>query len=340
MSTYRSQTTVSGIEEAVLLKVILYHQPFGLELAPQGLGQVQLRRVRWQIKQVKASFLPVVTSFLYLFTGMNSSTIQHQTSGFGNLKGEPLQVLDDESRINGVSSGGPVALIGAADEAKAVQARSFACGDEDVFAGKLPPVRHIPFLTHMAFITVEKVNEPALGKLFKFGQAFKFVSVPLRAGLFSRSSSYAFVSSAKLFKNRRSVSLDTFVPPSASNSALAVTNRWRLAFTAVSTGWACLTGSSLAFRPRPGLVNSPSSPSSSYRDNQLLTLISHMPTIEATSTEVRPCSLSNTNWQRLRKACVLPVRSPWSSASRCSAVKPSVLMRPIDAKLKHQFSLN
>ncbi len=323
-----------------MLQVILDSEPFGLELSPQGFGQVQLRRVSRQIEQVKASFLPVVTSFLYLFTSMNPGTIQHQASRSGNLEGDPLQVLDDESCINTICSGSPIALIGTTDEAKAVQARPLACGNKDVFAGKLPPVGHIPFLTYMAFIAVEKVDEPAFRKLFKLSKAFQLVSVPLRAGLFGRSASYAFVSSAKTFKNRRSVSLDTFVPPSASNSALVVNNRCRLAFTAVSTGWASLTGSSLAFRPRPGLVNSPSMPSSSYRDNKLLTLISHMPTIKPTSIELRPCSLSNTNWHRLRKACVLPWRRPWSSASRCSAVKPSVLMRPILAKLKHHLSLN
>jgi hypothetical protein len=34
------------------------------------------------------------------------------------------------------------------------------------------------------------------------------------------------------------------------------------------------------------------------------------------------------------------LRRPWSNASCCWGVKPSVLMRPITAKLTHQNSLN
>ena len=115
MSTNRSQTTISGIEEAVLLEIILDSEPLGLELSPQGFGQVQLWRVRRQIQQVKASFLPVVASFLYLFTGMNPGTIQYQASRSGNLEGEPFQMLDDESRINALHSSCPITLVRAAN---------------------------------------------------------------------------------------------------------------------------------------------------------------------------------------------------------------------------------
>jgi hypothetical protein len=131
---------------------------------------------------------------------MNARTIQYQASRFINQKGKPFELLNDESRINALRSGGPVTLIGATNEAKAIQARSFASGNEDVFARKLPAVGHLTLLAHMALIAVEKVNEPVLRQVFQFMEGFEFVGVPLRAGLFSPSSSYAFVSSAKLFK--------------------------------------------------------------------------------------------------------------------------------------------
>lgn len=297
MSTYGSQTTISSIEQAVLLQVVLHGKPLGLELSPQGFGQVEVRRVRWQQPQVKASLLPVINSFFYPLASMNSGTIQYQESRSFDAKRETFELLNNESRVNAFSSSGPIAFIRAADEAKAVQAGAFTAGNEDIFTRKLPAIGHLSFLAYMAFIAVEKVNVSFLGQLFQFMKAFKFVSLPLRARLLGRPSAYApdliprswaTVSSAKTFKNRPSVSLDTFGPPSASNSALAVNSRCRLAFTAATTGAASLAQFSLALRPRPGLVNNPSRPSSWYPDNQLLTLISHMPTIEPTSAQVRP----------------------------------------------------
>ncbi len=75
MSTYRGQTTIGSIEEAVLVAVVLDNQPFSLELSPEGFGQVEVRRVRRQIHQEKASLLPVGYSFLHEFTSMNARTI-------------------------------------------------------------------------------------------------------------------------------------------------------------------------------------------------------------------------------------------------------------------------
>jgi hypothetical protein len=34
------------------------------------------------------------------------------------------------------------------------------------------------------------------------------------------------------------------------------------------------------------------------------------------------------------------LRKPWSNSSCCWAVKPSILMRPIGAKISRQYSLN
>jgi hypothetical protein len=46
MSTYRGQTTIGSIEEAVLVAVVLDNQPFSLELSPEGLGQVEVSTAR------------------------------------------------------------------------------------------------------------------------------------------------------------------------------------------------------------------------------------------------------------------------------------------------------
>ena len=91
-----------------------------------------------QIHQVKASLLPVHQPLFYQLTRMNFSTIQHQASWSFYPERKPFELLDNESRINAFSSSGPVALIGARNHPKAIQAGPFTGGNKDIFVGKLP----------------------------------------------------------------------------------------------------------------------------------------------------------------------------------------------------------
>lgn len=83
--------------------------------------------------------------------------------------------------------------------------------------------------------------------------------------------SYSFVLSAKAFKKRLRVSLLTDLPLLASHSALAVFNRWRLAFTDAKTNTSSVVLFINGLRPLPFFVFKPSTPSSAYQTNQLFT---------------------------------------------------------------------
>lgn len=140
MGTHRRQTTLSRVEERILLQVMLYSQPFCFQLAPPGFGQVEMGRVRRQVQQVQACLLPIAQSFLYLFSCMDSGAINHQKSRLINATRKAFQLRHNKISINAFSSSSPMALIGTANECPAVQARSFGAGNEYRLAGKLPAV--------------------------------------------------------------------------------------------------------------------------------------------------------------------------------------------------------
>src|SRR5690349_1951758 len=140
-------------------------------------------RVRRQIQQVKTSLPPILKSFFYFLSGMDSSTIHYKESRFINTKGKSFELLNNKVRINALCSSCPITLITTVNDSKAVQTRPFRAGNENLLCRKLPAIRYISFWANMAFISIEKIYDPFSRKLFQLFKALYFVSIQLRARL-------------------------------------------------------------------------------------------------------------------------------------------------------------
>ena len=57
--SYIRQSSIGGIEKHVRSYIILWSYPLAFEYAPQCLGNVQLWRVWWQVKEEEFLFVPI-----------------------------------------------------------------------------------------------------------------------------------------------------------------------------------------------------------------------------------------------------------------------------------------
>ena len=259
-----------------------------------------------------------------------------------NIKGQHIKTFQDVLGINIISCCRPIALVQslfilATNQSPTIKTIAFLNSYKHLFVRELPAVWDISFTTNMGFIAIQKRNKSFLGEQFEFFQNFKFVVIYRFIRLAFYSFSDAFISSAKTFKKLRKVSIPTGVEASSrcdSHSALACDILWRFNFIEAKIASWSSTFRMIDLRPRPDFVNKPSIPSALYRFSQLFTLTFDIPTILPTSIECRPSDFSRTVWQRLRKAWLLLVFSPFSNSIRADAVSFGVFTRPMGQKYK------
>ena len=72
------QCSIDGIKEIVATCIILRSDPFGFHYPPQGFSKVQMRRIRWKVKEKKSAFLPQHPQFLYLLVSMYACIVRHK----------------------------------------------------------------------------------------------------------------------------------------------------------------------------------------------------------------------------------------------------------------------
>lgn len=247
---------------------------------------------------------------------------------------QSIELLINEARCDRSRCSGPHQLTLPVDEAPAVDFETFTSQHAYRFAGKLPAVRHISFATDMALVAIVQIQQALLGEVFQPGELFDLMGVNQWVRLTFYPSADPFISSAKAFKKDRKVDSLTALLPSlrlASQSAFANWMRWRLALTACNTLWASLLLVMSGFRPRPVLIFKPSKPLALNRWSQLFTLTWHIPTMLATSFDVRPFAFSRIAWQRIRNEWLSLVFNSFSNSTRCFSVKTGVFTRPMRA---------
>lgn len=245
-----------------------------------------------------------------------------------NLKRKFFQIFRYELCPDILIGGDRKAFAVSVDKPQTVQPLGFLRGYANFFIGKLPTVRHISLCADVGFIAVKQIYVSLLTELFQTFDLFQFIIVNLRQRFSLGTKPYPLISSAKLFKKRRSVLPLIRLPLKASHSALAVCRRWRLRFTASKTEEVSVSASK-GLRPCPGLLRSPSMPSCLNRLTQLFTLTALIPVIEPVSLEERPSDFSSITWQRLRKQWLSPCLNPVSKACRELLFNSGVLTRPI-----------
>ena len=331
------QASVDRVKEFVLFQIIFWVEPFLFQFAPKRFGNIQVWTIRRKVENIQSSLLPIRYSFLDGFGFVYFRIIQDYKCCFAYFKRPLLQIFQNKLGVYIFRGHLPPALILSANEPHTVNLVGFFGGYANFFIRKLPSVRNIAFAAHMRFISVIKVYGFAKAQLFEFFEFFNLKLVMFCQRASFRTTSYTLISSAKLFKKRLKVLLDTFLPLCCSHSALAVCKRCRLALMAERTASLSLS-SMIGLRPRPCLVAKPCKPSALYRLTHVFTLTWLIPVILPTSLEVRPSDLSKIHWQRIRKQWLLPSLIPVSNSLRCGGVSKGVLTRLIwDAKIKNNW---
>ena len=328
------QASVDSVRQCILIKIIRWVKPFLFEFSPKSFGDIQMRRVWRQEKQIQLSFLPIRNSFLHCFGFVYPGIIQYKKCRFFYFKRKFIQKINNKFRINVFLRDVVPAFTLSAYESETVELVGLFAEKANILSWKLPAVRNVSLAAHVRFIAIVKRYLALTAQALKFIEFFDLKPVMFRLRFASGTPPYALISSAKLFKKALKVLVHTFFPLAASHSALAVRIRCRLAFMAARMDALSSLSLMTGLRPRPVLVCKPPIPSRTYLDNQLFTLISHIPVMAATSLDVRPSDLSRMHWHRMRKQWLLPSLNPVDNVLCCSSVSSGVFTRPImDAKI-------
>ena len=333
------EASVSCIKEGISIPIVLGIEPFLFQLSPNCFRNIQMRAIGREKNNKETSFLPIGHSLLDNLSFMHTCIVQYDNGFPMNSKRKIFQIFQNELGSNILFGSYREALTLPVNKSKAIQTMSFFRSNTYFFIGKLPAIRNISLSAYVRFISVKQVYPTLHTQLFQAFQLLNLVLVILRQRLSLWAQSYSLISSAKLFKKRRSVLRLTNLPLSASHSAFAACKRWRLAL--IERKMDSLSDSlSNGLRPCPNLLLNPPMPDCLKRLTQLSTLMLLMPVILPTSLELRPSDLSNITWQRLRKQWVIPVLNPDSNAMRSESNNIGLFTRPIMGTKVNYFMNN
>ena len=151
------QCPIDGVKEVVATCIILRSDPFGFHYPPQGFRKVQVRGIRWEVKEKKSTFLPKFSQFPYFLVSMYARIVKHDERIFLYVQGKGVEVFNDLVRVNTFSRGEPMIAVVLVYHAEDVDPLCLLGWDIHVFVTELPAVRHIAFGAHMAFIGVIEV---------------------------------------------------------------------------------------------------------------------------------------------------------------------------------------
>lgn len=176
------QCPIDGVKEVVATCIILRSDPFSFHYSPQGFRKVQVRGIRWKVKEKKSAFLPQFSQFPYFLVSMYARIVKHDERIFLYVQGKGVKVFNDLVRVNTFSRGEPMIAVVPVYHAEDVDPLCLLGWDIHVFVTELPAVRHIAFGAHMAFIGVIEVYLAVYVQMFKFLQLLGLIRIELRRG--------------------------------------------------------------------------------------------------------------------------------------------------------------
>ena len=310
------QSPVVGIEEGVCGLVVLRTDPLSLEDSPEGLCEVEVRRVWREEEEEESPLLPYGSQFLDQVAAVDRRVVEHDEGvPVPGLEGEPVE--EPRDLVGGDAFGGhePVISVLAVNHAEDVEAGYPLRGDIDVLAGQLPSIRYVSLRADVALVGVVEFDAAFGGLKFKFLQLPGLVVVELRRGLPPWAFPYTLISCANADKKRLNVDSLASLPLACCQASLALFTLCR----SCSMAWRTASSSEqpiIGLRPRPGRVSRPFSPSLRYLLSQVLTVCSFIPVLSPTLAEDIPSDFNSTDRQRILKQCCLPLRYPSSSSAR------------------------
>ena len=202
---YSRQCSIDGVKEVVATCIILRSDPFGFHYPPQGFRKVQVRGIRWEVKEKKSTFLPKFSQFPYFLVSMYARIIKHDELVFLYVQGKCVEVFNDLVRVNTFSRGEPVIAVAPVYHAEDVDPLRPLGWDIHVFVTELPAVRHMDFGAYMAFIGIIEVYLAVCVQLFKFLQLLGLIRIELRREYSPWAFSNSLISCTKADKKRLNV---------------------------------------------------------------------------------------------------------------------------------------
>lgn len=322
------QGPVCGIEKSVRTQVIQWPDPFTLQYSPECFGNVQMWGIRRQIEKEKSSFLPNGAHLLYFMISMNSSIVKNHKRVLIYTERECIEKTDHLLCGNALHSGEPFILVLAAGHSKDVESCVFLRWDAYLLSGQLPTIRNISFGTDMALIGIVEDNTSLTFLPLKFLQLLVLVLITLRRRGSLWAFSYTLISCAKADKKRLNVRSLASFPVASCQVALALLTLCLSCLMAART--TCSSEQSIiGFRPRPGRVCRPKTPSERKRCTQAFTETKLISVCSPAFAEDKPLLLRRTARQRMRKQWLVPWRKPFSSSKRWESVSSSFFIFPI-----------
>lgn len=74
---YSRQSSVGSIKERFCGDIVLWSEPFSFHYSPQGLNNIQMRGVWWNVEKKESPFFPDGTHPLYFLITMNTGIVKH-----------------------------------------------------------------------------------------------------------------------------------------------------------------------------------------------------------------------------------------------------------------------
>lgn len=313
------QCTVGCIKQGICGAIIRRSEPFALEDSPERLGDVQMRTIGREEKEIQTSLLPYRTKFFDELASVNACIVKDDKRVLAYTERKPVKEVCDFVGGHILGSRESFISVIAVYHAENIEPQTSFGWNINLLTAEQPSVWHISLGADVAFISIIEVDETVSFLLFEFLQLLGLIRIELRRGFPLRTFPYTFISRAKADKKALKVLSEASFPEACCHASFAF-------FTlCLSFSMALRTASSseqsmIGFRPRPGRVSRPLIPSASKRFTQELTDIWVMSVCSPTCSEVIPVDFKSTARQRIRYAWFLPLRKPSSSCRRCWSV--------------------
>ena len=319
------QCAVGCIQQGICGAIIRRSEPFALEYSPERLGDVQMRTIWREEKEIQSPLLPYRTKFLDEPASVNARIVKDDKRVLADTERKPVKEVCDFVGGHIPGSGESFIPVVAAYNAENIESQTSFGRDIDILTAELPSVWHISLGADVAFISIIEVDETAFFLLHEFLQLLGLIRIELLRGFPLWTFPYTSISRAKADKKALKVISEASFPEACCHASFAFLTLC-LSFSMARRTASSSEQSIIGLRPRPGRVSRPLMPSVSKRFTQELTDIWVMSVCSPTCSEVRPVDFRSTARQRIRYAWLLPLRKPSSSCRRCRSVSCMTLI--------------
>lgn len=315
-----SQRSVNSIEQRFRRKIVGRLNPFAFEDSPESLGNVKMRRIRWQEEKVKASFLPNPAHIHHKLTTMYSGIVKHNECLLFEGHGESVKEVSHFFSRNTFCSAESLIVAVIAYHTEDIESLPLLGWDRNFLPWECPAIGDITLGADMALIAEIKVYQFVVKLTHKLLQLLQLILIELRRGFPLWTFSYTSKSCAKADKKLLNVLLLASLPVASCHLSLAFITL-SLSFCIASMTFSVSEESMIGFAPWPGLFRRPSIPDLRYLFTHRLTVRTEEESSSAIDFDERPSAFNNIYWQRFCMKGLGSKCNTYSNSTRCFFVR-------------------